>query len=137
MFLEDLSHSTEIVLRERLRVRPTAGRTGNGPPRKSAAGSAGRTAAGVLRIGNTVGAAITNRRLLGPAEAKIMFGAALVLAFLTVVAVFWPEVIAIPIAVIGGWAAISLLVKAYRLRRGRNRPARTGRRRPLSKKEKG
>jgi cardiolipin synthase len=136
MFLEDLSHSTEIVLRERLGVRATVGRTGSGATRKTASGSAGRTAAGVLRIGNAIGAAITDRRLLGPAEAKIMFGAASLLALLTVAAVLWPRVISIPIAVIGGWAAISLLFKAYRLRGGRKRPARMGRRRPESEKEK-
>jgi cardiolipin synthase len=136
MFLDDLSNSTEIVLRKKLRVRPTAGQPGNGPSRKTAGGSAGRTAAGVLRIGNAVGAAITNRRLLGPAEAKIMFGGALLLALLAVIAVLWPKVIAIPTAILGGWSALSLLVKAYRLRRDRNRPVRKGGRRPLSKKEK-
>jgi cardiolipin synthase len=120
MYLQDLAHSVEIVLHERRKVRPVAERAGEGPPRKTAAGSAGRAATGVLRIGNAVGAAITNRRVLGPAEARIMFGVSWLLLLLTVVAILWPRVVAIPIAVVGGWVAISLLIGAYRLRDRRN-----------------
>ena len=73
MYLQDLAHSVEIVLREKRKVRPAAERPRIGPSQKTASGSAGRAAAGVLRIGNAVGAAITDHRVLGPAEAKIMF----------------------------------------------------------------
>jgi cardiolipin synthase len=120
MYLQDLAHSVEIVLREKRRVLPTAERPRVGPLQKTASGSAGRAAAGVLRIGNAVGAAITDHRVLGPAEAKIMFAAAWLLVLLSVVAILWPRVLAVPIAVLGGWVAISLLVKAYRLRGRRN-----------------
>lgn len=120
MYLQDLAHSIEIVLREKNKVRPAAERAGNGSPQKTAAGSAGRAAAGVLRIGNTVGAAITNHRILGPAEAKIMFIVAWLLLLVTVVSILWPRVVAVPIALLGGWVAISLLVRAYRLRARRN-----------------
>ena len=120
MYLQDLAHSIEIVLRDKNRVRPAVERTGNGPPQKTASGSAGRAAAGVLRIGNAVGAAITSHRVLGPAEARIMFIVACLLLPLTVVAILWPRVVAVPIAVLGGWLAISLLVRAYRLRARRN-----------------
>jgi cardiolipin synthase len=120
MYLQDLGHSVEIVLHERRKVRPVAERAGEGLRRKTAAGSAGRAAAGVLRIGNAVGAAITNRRLLGPAEARIMFSVAWLLLLLAVVAILWPRVLAVPIAVLGGWMAISLLIRAYRLRGSRN-----------------
>ena len=116
MYLQDLAHSIEIVLRDKNQVRPAVERTGNGPPQKTASGSAGRAAAGVLRIGNAVGAAITSHRVLGPAEARIMFIVACLLLPLTVVAILWPRVVAVPIAVLGGWLAISLLVRGYRLR---------------------
>ena len=43
-----------------------------------------------------------------------MFIAACLLLPLTVVAI-WPGVVAVPIAGLGGWLAISLLVRAYRL----------------------
>ncbi len=116
MYLEDLAHSIEIVLRDKNQVRAAVERTGSGPKQKTACGSAGRAAAGVLRIGNAVGAAITSHRVLGPAEARIMFIVACLLLPLTVVAILWPRVVAVPIAVLGGWLAISLLVRAYRLR---------------------
>jgi cardiolipin synthase len=114
VYLEDLAHSTEIVLRERRRVRPAL--EGSRPRRKTAAGSAGRAATGVLRIGNAVGAAITNRRVLGPAESRIMFGVAFLLLLLAALATLWPRVIAIPMAVFGGWVGVSLLIRAFRLR---------------------
>ena len=120
MYLQDLEQSIEIVLREKNKVRPAVERATNGPPQKTASGSAGRAAAGVLRIGNAVGAAITSHRVLGPAEARIMFIVACLLLPLTVVASLWPRVVAVPIAVFGGWLAISLLVRAYRLRARRN-----------------
>jgi cardiolipin synthase len=49
-----------------------------------------------------------------------MFAAAWLLVLLSVVAILWPRVLAVPIAVLGGWVAISLFVKAYRLRNRRN-----------------
>ncbi len=116
MYLEDLSHSVEIVLRANNKVRSSAEPTGNGTPQKAASGSAGRAAAGVLRIGNTVGAAISNHRVLGPAEARIMFIVAGLLSVLSAVAILWPRMAAFPLALLGGWVAVSLLVRGYRLR---------------------
>jgi cardiolipin synthase len=135
MFLDDLTHSTEIVLRDKRRVRPAARQTAVALPRKTASGSAGRAAAGVLRIGNTVGAAISNHRTLGPAEARIMFSAAVLLLIQTIVAILWPRVIAVPIALFGGWAAVSLLVRAYRLRGSRYGRAPVDRERSTLRKE--
>ena len=69
MYEEDLRNATEIVLGAKRRVRRSAMTA-----RHSAAGSGGRAAraaAGALRIGNTVGAAFSNRRMLGPAESGI------------------------------------------------------------------
>jgi cardiolipin synthase len=74
-------------------------------------------AAGALSVSNTIGAAIANRRLLGPAEAKIMMLAGLVLLALAIVAVLWPLLVIIPPALFAVWLALALLIKAYRLRR--------------------
>jgi cardiolipin synthase len=117
MYLEDLSNSVEILLQDKRKVRPAY--TAPPPERQKspASGSAGRAAAGVLRIGNVVGAAITDHRALGPAEARLMFGGACALLVLTVIALLWPRIIAFPLAAFGGWVAISLFVRAYRLRR--------------------
>ena len=80
-------------------------------------GSASRAAASALRIGHTVGAALTNRRVLGPAEAGLMFKTGLVLLTLAVLGVIWPEAVAVPVGVIAAWIAIALLIRARRLRR--------------------
>ncbi len=114
MYLKDLEHSTEIVLSARNRVRPTAAR----PPRRGKhgqRGSVGRVAAGALSIGNAVGAAVTNHRVLGPAEATVMTGAGLLLLALTALALVVPRAITIPLAIIGAWTALALLMRAYKL----------------------
>ena len=80
-------------------------------------GSASRAAAGALRIGNTVGAAITNHRVLGPAEAGIMALVALALLGLVTIALLWPLAVALPLSLLGAWIALSLLARAYVLRR--------------------
>lgn len=120
MFLEDIERATEIVLREKRSVRPAAPQSFRRPRLNAPSGSAGRAATGVLRIGNAVGAAITNRRTLGPAEARIMFGFACVLLVFTAIVAIWPRVLAVPLVALGGWVGISLLVRAYRLRRKRD-----------------
>jgi cardiolipin synthase len=119
MYLQDLERATEIVLNPRNRVRPSVPasyverrRTPRGR------GSAGRAAASALRIGNTVGAALTNRRILGPAEAGVMAKMGVVLLVLAVLGVIWPEAVAVPVGLIAGWIGLALLVKARRLRRG-------------------
>ncbi|MGH9901713.1 MAG: hypothetical protein ACRD68_07865, partial [Pyrinomonadaceae bacterium] len=78
-------------------------------------GSAGRAAAGAIGIGNAVGAALTNRRLLGPAEAKMMLISGILLLGLSAVGVLWPRWITIPLAVLGAWVALSLFIRAYKL----------------------
>jgi cardiolipin synthase len=117
MYLEDLTHATEIVLSAGRRVHasgserphPSALRHRNGR------GSAGRAAAGVIRISNTIGAALTNRRDLGPAEARIMISASVVLLILASIVVFQPWVVLLPLLVMCTWVAISLLIRAYHL----------------------
>jgi cardiolipin synthase A/B len=112
LYEDDLGRATEIVLAPRSRVRATAPQ-----PAVRRGGSASRAAAGALRLGNSVTAAITNRRLLGPAEAGTIAKMGLVLLALATVAVLWPFVVAVPLAVLGAWMALALLAKAWRLRR--------------------
>jgi cardiolipin synthase len=119
-YLNDLERATEIILNRRNRVRPSVPGVPGAPARRGLTrgrgGSAGRAAAGALRIGNTVGAALTNRRLLGPAEAGVMFKVGVVLIVLAVLGVIWSEAVAIPVGIVAGWIGLSLLVKAWRLR---------------------
>jgi len=120
VYLDDLEHSTEIVLgaRRPRRVRPPAFRhriADHGARRASS----GLAAAGAMRLGHTVGAALGGFRVLGPAEAKLLAGAAALVAALSVVAVLWPHLVAVPLGVFGLWLAIALAVKALKLRRAR------------------
>jgi cardiolipin synthase len=116
-YLEDLSRSTEIVLSGKRRLR-SARESSAKPQRKKriVRGSASRAATGVMRLSNTVGAAITNRRELGPAEAVIMALAAVLLIAFAAIAAYWPAGVVLPIVLVCIWVAISLLVRAYKLR---------------------
>ena len=114
MYVADLARATEITLTARARVVKSP----EAPKRPAGqAGSAGRAAAGAVSIGSAVGAAMTGRRALGPAEAKIMGAAGLALLALGLLALIWPWVIAAPLAVIAIWLAVSLLIRARTLRR--------------------
>jgi cardiolipin synthase len=115
MYLNDLVQSTEIVLSAKQKVH-SAGR----PPRrphhlKIAEGSGGRAVAGLLRAGNTVGAAITSRRGLGPPEVGALAVSAILLLCLTIAGIFWPLVISIPVVVFCVWVVLALVVRVYRL----------------------
>lgn len=117
MYLEDLARSTEIVLSGRNKVRLAQER-----PRRSRRtkgrrqGSIGRAGIGVIRVGNVVEAAISNRRTLGPAEAKVTLSAGAILLALALLAVLRPDWVAVPFAVVSSWLAISLFIRAYRLK---------------------
>lgn len=117
MYLEDLDRATEIVLTPRARVvraTPAPRRR-----RRRRAGSVGRAAAGAISVGSAVGAAITARRPLGPAEAKVMAAGAAVLVVIALIAALWPRIVAVPVAAIAVWVAVTLLIRAWRLRRER------------------
>jgi cardiolipin synthase len=116
MYLDDLGRATEITLTRRARVVRTA-EAPRFPARRP--GSAGRAAAGAVSIGSAVGAAMTGRRVLGPAEARIMGAAGVALLVLGLVALVWPWAIAVPLAVLALWLAVSLLFRAAALRRER------------------
>jgi cardiolipin synthase len=117
MYEQDLGNATEIVLGAKHRVsrsKPT-------PRRHRATGSGGRAAraaAGALRIGNTVGAAFSNRRILGPAESGMMFSVALVFLVFSVAALLVPLAVTVPLALVALWVGATLLVRAWRMRKG-------------------
>jgi cardiolipin synthase len=121
-YLADLEHATELLLRSRERRRWALGPPGGterrrAPPRRRHPGSATRAAAGALRVGNTMTAAVANRRVLAPTEARIVGLTALILLVVGVVAVLWPRLLAWPLAAILLWLGTLLLVRAVRLYR--------------------
>ena len=121
MYLDDLANATEVVLDERSKPRAP----GRPPHRRvrsiRGGGSAGRAAAGAVRIGNAIGAVFTNRRSLGPIEARIALTTGALLCALAIVFALFPQVLAYPLVVIGAWAGIALLYRGYRLHRARRK----------------
>ena len=118
-YVQDLTNATEVLLTARSRVIHPAR-----PPRGG--GSAGRAAAGAVRLGNTVTAAVANRRVLAPAEARIVAVIGVLFAVAAAAALRWPRLFAWPIAVILAWLAVVLLVRAYRLHVERRRALNSG-----------
>jgi cardiolipin synthase len=112
MYLEDLGNATEIVLEQRQRVRPARG--GKVPRRRGTGGTAGRAAAGALRIGNAIGSALRARRLHGPALQRLMAQGAVALTALAALAFLWPRLVAWPLGVLCLWLALSLFLGARR-----------------------
>jgi cardiolipin synthase len=117
MYLADLANATEVVLDERRKLRAPGAPRGVAPAVAGGRGSAGRAAAGAARIGNAIGAAFTNRRVLGPIEARLAVTAGLALCALSLLFALVPEALAWPLVALGAWAGIALLYRGHRLRR--------------------
>jgi uncharacterized membrane protein HdeD (DUF308 family) len=80
-----------------------------------------------MRIGNVVTAAVGDRRVLGPVEAKIMALSGLLLLALGVLFWIYPKGIAYPLVVLLLWLAASLIFRGVQLffvrrRRGKTSP---------------
>jgi cardiolipin synthase len=122
MYRRDLARATEVVLDRRRRVRAP----GEPPhPRHYAGRRSGSTrvaTAGAIRIGNTIGAALMGRRVLGPVEARLTSLAGLLLCVLSTLVGVFPRALAYPALALGLWVGIALLWKGYQLRRSRNEP---------------
>jgi len=119
MYITELVNETEVVLDARNRVRAPGA-----PPRPhkaAATSSGGSAAAGVMRIGSTVSAAVSNRRVLEPIEAHIALLAGATLAALAFLAFTYPRGIAFPLATIAVWIAVALVFRGLSLLRARTR----------------
>ena len=117
MYLEDLANSTEIVLEQRRRVRPATPVVNR--RKRGAGGSTGRAAAGALRIGNAIGAALASRRVHGPAERRLMVTGAICLAVVAATAFLFPRLLAWPLGLFCAWMAATLFIRAARVRPAR------------------
>ena len=120
-YRDDLARSTEIVLDARRSHPAPAVRSAVRKKLRIRPGSGGQTAARIARLSHAVGAAITNRRELGPAEKVIMLWGAALLASVAAISAYWPKVLAFPLAFLCAWLALSLIVRVIRL--GRRSPS--------------
>ncbi len=112
MYQDDLERATEIVLTPRRRLL-TSGRK----PQRAVRRRRGRMAVGALGIGSAVSASIGNLRVLGPAEARVLAAAGLLLFLLSLIALLWPWLLTVPAALLGAWIALALLRRAWQLHR--------------------
>ena len=112
---QDLENATEVVLDSRHKLR-APNRAVASPAVTSGGGSGGRAAAGAIRLGNAVGAAFTNRRVLEPVEARLMVIAGFLLFGFSVMAWFFPRVVTYPLIVLLLWISLALFYRAYRLK---------------------
>ena len=126
MYVEDLTNATEIVLDTKQRVRAPGEPRHPRPAVKSGSGSAGRAAAGAVRIGNTIGAAFTNRRVLEPVEARTAIIVGLMLLGMAILFGFFPRALAYPLVVASIWIALALLKRGLKLYSQRKLGDRTG-----------
>ncbi len=117
MYLDDLANATEIVLDEKRRLRAPGEPPHRHPATTSGGGSGGRAAAGAVRIGHAIGAAFTDRRVLGPIEARLTAVGGLLLCALSILFFLWPGVLVYPAIALCAWGGVALLFSAYQLRR--------------------
>jgi cardiolipin synthase len=121
MFVEDLSKSTEIILRQRRLVRQIQKDTPK--YRRRRRGSRGRMVAGAITIGRAIDAAVTNRRDFSRTEARALLTAAFAFVGLALLLYFFPKIIVIPVSVFLIWTGLALAVRAVRLlRKNGSRP---------------
>lgn len=115
MYLQDLETATEVVLDVSQKVRALGEPLHPHPVLTSGGGSAGRAAAGAARIGNAIGAAFTNRRVLEPVEARLMVTAGVLMLTLAILFAFFPRLLVYPLVLVFVWGAIALLYRGYKL----------------------
>jgi cardiolipin synthase len=127
MYVADLANATELVLDARTKLRRAdAPALRRGRPR----GSGGRAAAGAMRIGNVLGAAFADRRVLERVEARLLLGAGAALLALAVLFAVFPWLIAAPLIAMLAWGSLALLIRGCGLLRTRAGEANAETRRP-------
>ncbi len=116
MYLEDLANATEVVLNEKRKVR-APGRPPTPRRPRTSGGSTSRAAAGAMRLGNALGAAIANRRTMESPEKPLMIITGLMLFAVAAGGAFFPRIFAYPVAAVLAWLAIALIWRGRRTRR--------------------
>ncbi len=114
-FEADLGNATEIVLgvrRSRARREPQ-GIAGRHRRREGSAVAA----AGAVRLGNTVGAALGGYRALGPAEATLLLFAGASLLGIAALALVVPWLVLAPVVVVLTWLGVALIFDSVKVRR--------------------
>jgi cardiolipin synthase len=120
-FVDDLGNATEVVLEAVRGLRGHAPEHPASGPREREASAV--AAAGALRLGSAVGAALGGRRVLGPADSAPLAWAGVALLSAALVATFFPRAVLVPVILVQIWFGVTLVAHAMRMRRGRAGPA--------------
>jgi cardiolipin synthase A/B len=118
-YLTDLANATEVILDPTKRVKAPGEPRHRLPTTTSGGGSAGRAAAGAIRIGNVVGAAFTDRRVLQPVEARLILATGLILLGAAALLFFFPKVAGYTLMAGSGWIGVALVSRAWKVYRTR------------------
>jgi cardiolipin synthase len=121
MYLQDLTTATEVVLDAKKHVRAPGQPRYSHPGLTSGGGSAGRAAAGAVRIGNAVSAAFTNRRVLEPVETRLLASGGVVLLIVAALFALFPRVLVYPLCLLCVWLGVALLYRSSTLHRAGKR----------------
>jgi cardiolipin synthase len=119
-YRRDLERSTEMVLNPGRRVQPAAERGSRPRTGGASPGSAGRAAAAALHMGSSVGLALTQRGIVD-AEARAFTAFGILCLLFAALVLWWPRALSFTAATAAGYLGIALLVRAWRLRRGKVR----------------
>jgi cardiolipin synthase len=112
----DLANATEVML-DAGRRRASAATSPPDPridPWRTAAAS--RLVAGVVGLGNIVGATVSQHRTPGPAEAIVLSVAAALLIILSLTAFLLPRLLAYPLGLVAAGIGAVILGRAWKLR---------------------
>ena len=119
MYLRDLENATEVVLAHGQKIRAPGAPPQARQRRPGDRGSAGRAAAGAVRLGNAIGAAFTNQRVLEPVERRLTAMAGLLMCILAALLIWFPPVLVYPAVALLAWGGMALLYRSFRLARAR------------------
>lgn len=114
-YLADLANATEVILVQSKKVVAPGEPQHRVPAATSGGGSAGRAAAGAIRIGNVVGAAFTDRRVLQPVEARLILATGLILLGIAALLYLFPRAAGYTLMAGFGWSGVALVYRAWKV----------------------
>jgi cardiolipin synthase len=121
MYLQDVTNATEVVLDAKQHVYAPGEPRHPHPGLTSGGGSAGRAAAGAVRIGNAVGAAFTNQRVLEPVETRLLARGGVVLLIMAALFALFPRVLVYPLCLLCVWLGVALRYRSATVHRAGKR----------------
>jgi cardiolipin synthase A/B len=125
LFVEDLDHATEVALPD-ARGHVASATAVPRPTTSAARGSAGRAAAGAVRLGSSAGAAVAGAEHRGVDVSHCLLLAGGGLIVVAAAATFAPRVVALPVALLAAWLGAALIAHGLAARAEGRRAGQSG-----------